>query len=84
MENIEVKAESSYLNPAIDSKKKLIDWTMTMLGAPLVTVELNEVQFDAMDLFQKHKYLTKNKKQMRLDFPNYARYIVHNHKNRFQ
>lgn len=47
-QQLEVTAESTYLNPAIDSKKKLIDWTLTMLGAPLVTVELNETQFDAI------------------------------------
>lgn len=47
-DQLDVKAESTYLNPAIDSKKKLIDWTLTMLGAPLVTVELNETQFDAI------------------------------------
>lgn len=46
--HLDVKAESTFLNPAIDSKKKLIDWTLTMLGAPLVTVELNETQFDAI------------------------------------
>ena len=45
---LDVQAESTYLNPAIKSKKKLIDWTLTMLGAPLVTVELNETQFDAI------------------------------------
>lgn len=45
---LEVSVKSSFLNPAIDSKKKLIDWVMTMLGAPLVTVELNEVQMDAI------------------------------------
>ena len=37
---LEVKAESTFLNPDIDSKKKLKDWVLTMLGAPLVTVEL--------------------------------------------
>ena len=47
-DSLDVKAESSFLNPAINSKKKLIDWTLTMLGAPLVTVELNETQFDAI------------------------------------
>lgn len=47
-DKLEVTAESTYLNPAIDSKKKLIDWVLTMLGAPLITVELNETQFDAI------------------------------------
>ena len=45
---LDVKAESTFLKPSIDSKQKLIDWVMTMLGAPLVTVELNETQFDAI------------------------------------
>ena len=57
-QKLEVKAESTFLNPSIDSKKKLIDWTLTMLGAPLVTVELNETQFnaiigDAVELYTK-------------------------------
>lgn len=46
--NLDVDANSTFLNPAINSKKKLIEWVLTMLGAPLVTVELNEVQFDAI------------------------------------
>ena len=48
MDTLSVAAESTYLNPAINTKQKLIDWVMTMLGAPLVTVELNETQFDAI------------------------------------
>ena len=32
--------ESTFLHPAIKSKQELIDWVMTMLGYPLVTVEL--------------------------------------------
>lgn len=58
---LDVDAKSTFLNPAIDSKKKLMDWVLTMLGAPLVTVELNEKQFDAiigdaLELYSKYAY----------------------------
>lgn len=73
-EPLDVKAESTYLNPAIDSKKKLIDWTLTMLGAPLVTVELNETQFDAIigDAIEFYtKYAWFGDKYLLLDLNNY-------------
>lgn len=40
------KAESTYLHPDIDSKKKLIDWILIKLGSPSVTVELTQEQLD--------------------------------------
>lgn len=56
-----VKAENTYMHPAIDSKKELIDWVLTMLGHPLVTVELTESQLDvcianALQLYTKYAY----------------------------
>lgn len=71
---LDVKAESSFLNPAIDSKQKLIDWVMTMLGAPLVTVELNETQFDAIisDAVELYtKFASFGEKYLLLDLRNY-------------
>lgn len=39
---LDTKAESTWLDPAIKAKAQLIDWILTMLGAPLITVELEE------------------------------------------
>lgn len=74
LQHLDVKAESTYLNPAIDSKKKLIDWVLTMLGAPLITVELNETQFDAIigdavELYTKYAYFGDS--YLLLDLANY-------------
>ena len=49
------------MHPAIDSKKELIDWVLTMLGHPLVTVELTESQLDvcignALQIYTKYAY----------------------------
>lgn len=57
--DVRVQAESSYMHPAIDSKKELIDWTLTNLGYPLITVELTDQQFnviiaDALTLYTKY------------------------------
>ena len=60
-EDTTVKAENTYMHPAIDSKKELIDWVLTMLGYPLVTVELTDSQLDvcianALQLYTKYAY----------------------------
>lgn len=73
---LEVKAESTFLNPDIDSKKKLKDWVLTMLGAPLVTVELNDTQFeaiigDAVELYTKYAWF--GDKYILLDLNTYER-----------
>ena len=74
VKNLEVTDKSTFLNPSIDSKKKLMDWTLTMLGAPLVTVELNETQFDAIigdavELYTKFAWF--GEKYLLLDLNNY-------------
>lgn len=46
-EEVDVDHRSTFLHPAIRSKHQLIDWVLTMLGHPLVTVELRENHFDA-------------------------------------
>lgn len=46
-EEAHVDHTSTFLHPAIKSKRELIDWVLTMLGYPLVTVELRENHFDA-------------------------------------
>jgi len=73
--DLDVKGESSFLNPAIDSKKKLIDWVLTMLGAPLVTIELNETQFDAIigDAVELYtKYASFGDRYLLLDIDQYV------------
>lgn len=71
---LDVKAESTYLNPSIDSKQKLMDWTLTMLGAPLVTVELDKTQFDAIigDAVELYtKFASFEEKYLLLDLKDY-------------
>ena len=41
-EEVKVDGNSTFLHPAIKAKKDLIDWCLSMLGYPLVTVELRE------------------------------------------
>lgn len=60
-DDIEIKAESSYIDPAVKSKKELIEWILTMLGHPAVTVELNEAQLNiciqnALEKYTKYAY----------------------------
>lgn len=45
-EEAKVKAETTFLHPTIKSKHQLIDWVLSMLGYPLLTVELRENHFD--------------------------------------
>ena len=69
-EEAHVNHKSTFLHPAIKSKRELIDWVMTMLGYPLVTVELRDNHYDAaiqnaLDLYSKYatfsrKYLLKS------------------------
>ena len=69
-ENIMVDDKSTFMNPAIKSKRNLIDWVLAMLGYPLVTVELAEVHFNtaiqnALEIYTKYatfprKYLIKS------------------------
>lgn len=56
---VKVQAESTFMHPAIDTKKELIDWVLTNLGYPLITVELTEQQFnaiiaDSLSLYSKY------------------------------
>ena len=60
-EEAHVDDKSTFLHPAIKSKQELIDWVLTMLGYPLVTVELRQNHFDAAiqsALMQYTKYAT--------------------------
>ena len=62
----DVKAESTWLSPAIKSKQELIDWVLTGLGWPLVTVELSEEQLNwciqnALEKYTKYAYFGPDK-----------------------
>ena len=46
-EEVDVQSKSTFLHPAIKAKRELIDWVLTMLGYPLLTVELRDNHFDA-------------------------------------
>lgn len=46
-EEAKVNPNSTFLHPAIRSKQQLIDWVMTMMGYPLVTIELRQNHYDA-------------------------------------
>ena len=68
-----VNPNSTFLHPAIKSKQELIDWVMTMMGYPLVTVELRQNHYDAaiqnaLMLYTKYatfprKYVLKSSRQ---------------------
>jgi hypothetical protein len=45
-EEILIKAESTWLNPAIKTKEELINWVLVNLGWPTITVELEENQLN--------------------------------------
>lgn len=58
---IYTKAESSYIDPAVSSKKQLKDWIFLSLGYPLVTVELTDEQLDyciafGLEFYTKYAY----------------------------
>jgi hypothetical protein len=69
-EDAHVDDKSTFLHPAIKSKHELIDWVLSMLGYPLVTVELRENHFNtaiqnALMLYTKYasfprKYMLKS------------------------
>ena len=72
-EEVKVDHKSTFLHPAIKAKRELIDWVLTMLGYPLVTVELRENHFDAaiqnaLELYTKYatfprKWVLKSSRQ---------------------
>lgn len=58
---LDTQAESTWLEPAVKAKQQLIDWILTMLGAPLVTVELEDNQLNvaiqnALEKYTKYAY----------------------------
>lgn len=69
-EEVKVDGNSTFLHPAIKAKKDLIDWCLSMLGYPLVTVELRENHWEtaiqnALEMYSKYatfsrKYLLKS------------------------
>ena len=69
-----IDGNSTFINPSIDSKQKLKDWVLTMLGYPLITVELTDAQFEvcilnALDVYTKYAYFEE--KYLMVDANNY-------------
>ena len=65
-DDVQIKAESSFIDPAVKSLVGLKDWILTMLGYPLVTVELNDNQLNiciqnALEKYTKYAYLGADK-----------------------
>lgn len=65
-DEISIKAESSFIDPAVKSLSQLKEWILTMLGYPLVTVELNDAQLNvcvqnALEKYTKYAYMGANK-----------------------
>ena len=63
-EEAKVEPDSTFLHPAIKSKHELKDWCLSMLGYPLVNVELTSSQFDtaihnALYLYTKYANFPK-------------------------
>lgn len=59
--DLDVKAESTWVNPAIKHLNELKDWILTKLGYPLITVELTDSQLnsciaDALAVYTKYAY----------------------------
>lgn len=66
-EEVHVDDKSTFLHPAMKSKHELIDWVMSMLGYPLVTIELRENHYNTAiqnALMMYTKYATFPKKYM--------------------
>lgn len=60
-EEVKIKAEASYVDPAVRSLKQLKEWILISLGYPLVTVELTEEQLNfciasGTELYTKYAY----------------------------
>ncbi len=58
---VDIKAESSWLNPAVKSLQDLKDWILVSLGYPTVTVELDDSQLNyciqnALEKYTKYAY----------------------------
>ena len=72
-EEVKVDHESTFLHPAMKSKQELIDWVMSMMGYPLVTIELRENHYNtaiqnALMMYTKYatfprKYILKSSRQ---------------------
>jgi len=61
-----IKAESTWTNPAVRSLQDLYDWILVSLGAPLVTVELSQEQLNlavqnSLEKYTKYAYFGPDK-----------------------
>lgn len=65
-EEIKIKAESTFIDPAVKTKKELVDYILVSLGYPLLTVELEEQQLNlciqfALETYTKYAYMGPDK-----------------------
>lgn len=65
-EDFKIKPESSFIDPAVKNLVQLKDWILTMLGYPLITVELNDNQLNiciqnALEKYTKYAFLGADK-----------------------
>ena len=63
---VHVKAESTWLDPAVKTKQQLVDWMLVSLGYPGVTVELDDTQIDyciqnALEKYTKYAWMGPDK-----------------------
>ena len=65
-DEVHVKAESTWLDPAVKTKQQLVDWILVSLGYPGVTVELDDTQIDyciqnALEKYTKYAWMGPDK-----------------------
>jgi hypothetical protein len=61
-----IQAESTFIDPAVKTKKQLIDYILVSLGYPLLTIELEEQQLNlciqfALETYTKYASMGPNK-----------------------
>lgn len=70
-DTIKIKANSSFVDPAVKSLKQLKEWILISLGYPLITVELTDEQLNfcianAIEFYTKYAYFQP--KYLTIDF----------------
>jgi hypothetical protein len=74
--DFDIRVESTWLNPQTKSRKDIIEWILTNMGFPIVTVELTESQLNVavQDALEKYtKYATYEDTDIMVDLFGYDR-----------
>lgn len=72
--DFDIRAESTWLHPQTKSRKDIIEWILTNLGWPILTVELTESQLNVavQDALEKYtKYATYEDTDIMVDVRDY-------------